>query len=158
MVIFISACASTKKPNLRESLHTEIKSDGSKVFEFSVFVINEKRNDQKAGNKKGERQGKVKGKGRGERESRGGRQERSGENSNDKMPSNKALSNYFEERLVNLPIITLFCRKDYFVLDRLNANDEITLRAECHDTATEDDYIRFKSSALPAEDNSSIKK
>ncbi|GHE93384.1 hypothetical protein GCM10011501_23460 [Thalassotalea profundi] len=154
MVISISACTSTKKPNLRESLHTEIKSDGSKVFEFSVFVINEKRNDQKAGNKKGERQGK----GRGEREARGGRQERSDGTSNDKMPSNKALNNYFEERLSNLPIISLFCRKSYFVLDRLNGNDEITLRAECHDTATTDDYVRFKSSALPAEDNSLIKK
>mgnify|MGYP000185698363 CR=1 FL=1 len=141
IIVLISACASTKKPNLRESLHTEIKTDGSKVFEFSVFVINEKNAHQK-----GERKGKGKGSGRGSSEQREARSERAKSPSRQSNSSNKELTNYFEMRLANLPIITLFCRKSYFVLDRLNANDEITLRAECHDTATADDYLRFKSS------------
>lgn len=140
MVIFISGCASQKNHNLRESLNTEIKAGGSKVFNFSVVMINNKNKHQKNGMRQEERD-----------DSRSGqRKPQSRSSAQDRNSSSAELTEYFDNRLKNLPIITLFCRKGYFVLDRLNANDEITIRAECHDTATTDDYVRFKSSALPA--------
>lgn len=139
MVIFISACASNNKLNLRESLNTEIRADGSKVFSFSVFMITNKNNHQKNGVRQDERNNS--------RNEQLKPQSRS--SARDRNASSTALTEYFDNRLKNLPIIRLFCRKDYFVLDRLNANDEITMRAECNDTATTDDYVRFKSSSLP---------
>ncbi|XQW84606.1 hypothetical protein ACOYR1_15925 [Thalassotalea piscium] len=134
--VFLSGCASQKKLNLREELNTEIKADGSKIFEFSVFLLHEKQS----------RPGKKDRKDKNNDPQRRGEKPRGAQRDNS---NSDELSEYFDKRLSNLPIISLFCREQYFVLDRLNAKDEITVRAECHDSASEDDYVRFKSAKLP---------
>lgn len=130
LLVVTSACVSNKPLNLRESLTTEITANGSKVFQFSVYktITN---NSSKSKGDDGRAQQSVRSSKRGEK------------------GSSEALTQYFDNQLKKLPIIALFCRKSYFVLDRLNAEDEITIRAECHDSATSEDYVRFKSSTQP---------
>lgn len=135
LLTFIYSCTSSKKPNVQESLFTEIKADGSKVFEFSVFKATSYKAAKSNRTYKNKRQAQQKtSAGRGRTHHRNERDE---------------LADYFEQRLNNLPIITLFCREHYFVLDKVNTKDEVILIAECNDSASNDDYLRFKS-AVPS--------
>ncbi|WP_448567080.1 hypothetical protein [Thalassotalea ganghwensis] len=138
LLMLLSACArqvSITNANVGESLHTEIREDGSKIFEFSAFLLDAPKPIA------GELSNKIQRviasqRGRGSI-NRLDRQSR--------LTLQNTLSNYFEQRLAELSILELFCRDGYFVLEQFDTANEKRIKAECHDGASADDYQRFKS-------------
>ena len=129
--------ASLSNANVAESLHTEIRPDGSKIFEYSTYLIAAPKSIQGTLSKKVQR---VIATQQGNRTS-------TRIDKTSQRDLSKALAQHFQQRLTNLEILELFCREGYFVLEEFDSANEKRLKAECHDSATPADYQRFKSAS-----------
>lgn len=127
----------------QEQLETKILPDGSKVFNFSLAMkprMHSENNEQAIAGKpmkKGKRGGKGERKG-------SQKQQRSNQEPNKKNTKRaEALAERFETRLDNLKILKMFCRQGYFILEEYVESNKMSVKAECKEGASEDDYNKF---------------
>jgi len=155
MLIFsLTACSTgfdrpdKRNKNYQEFLETKILADGSKVFNFSLAMQNKKPSNQNEQVAKNDQKKKDKPRGRGDKpaENKDGKQAKNNKPSstkNKKSERKQALEEYFQQRVANLKILKMFCRQGYLVLEEYIDVNEISLKAECKESASIDDYSKF---------------
>lgn len=136
-----------KKPiSYQEFLETKILPDGSKVFSFSLLMQRRDNNTKENQSVKdrpatqAKRDGKRKG-GRGKAEQNPVEKPVIAPNKN--ALNNEVLQEYFQERIESLTILKMFCRQGYFILEEFTDVNKISVKAECKESASIDDYDKF---------------
>ena len=133
--LIVSACAHRPPPLDMDEIffETKIKQDGTKLFAFSIPLM-QHRDSAKGGGKGGRGQG-------GERSGRGGRkgqESREGSShSSDRMT--EQLYTSLDEKLDE----TGYCQTGFLEIDTHQTEDRLHLLGECNETASELDKIEF---------------
>jgi hypothetical protein len=156
MVFVLSSCSSSvdrpdkKSIVYQEFLETKILPDGSKIFNFSLVMP--KRNKTGEGYQENEASISDTQKRDGDGQRKGGKGNKQGQKKSGDGPRSSeskrglkidALQTHFQERLDKLKILKMFCREGYFILDEFVDVKQISIKAECKDGASSDDYTKF---------------
>lgn len=137
--LIVSACAHRPPPLDMDEIffETKIKQDGTKLFAFSIPLM-QHRDGAKGGGKGSRGQG-------GERSGRGGRQgQESWEGSSQRASNNsdrmtEQLYTSLDEKLDE----TGYCQTGFLEIDTHQTEDRLHLLGECNETASELDKIEF---------------
>jgi len=155
--IFLAACSSNKLPDVTPIFHSEIKEDDGKFFHFYLLVT--KNNDQEDGREQRksaakpangkERSGGGRGK-KGNRGNEGGQGNgKSGQNSaSAQSERNKQRSLMLVEQLNDQLEQNNYCRQGYIVLEENIGRGILSIKGECHESATEKDRLNFPNRKL----------
>lgn len=149
--LILCACSSEPDPQalagkLTDSFQTEIKSDGMKLFTYSIETIDRHRNQQQRRAMNDDRQQSPTGmpdrqRTRQPQDNMGNQQiNRSSRRSDSE---NKQMTQELEFGLKKTLEANQYCRDGYYELERLVLNDRAELRGECHEGATDKDIQRF---------------
>ncbi|MGL1956169.1 MAG: hypothetical protein OCD00_02460 [Colwellia sp.] len=150
-LLLVASCSSLNEPEFDDFFRTEIRADHSKIFNFSLVMVKGDYRDnnhsdtpkQRKGGGKDHRPGNDKGMGKGENKQVGN------------MPTNsqsrkKSNINQINEQLTERLAIALeennYCRKGYIELERNIGHRFLSLRGECHESATKKDRKQFPNS------------
>ncbi|MFZ8201006.1 hypothetical protein ACO1HC_14880 [Alteromonas portus] len=137
--LIVSACAHRPPPLDMDEIffETKIKQDGTKLFAFSIPLM-QQREGGKGGGRGGRGQGGEGGGrgGRGGQDSRGDSSQKSSDNS-DRMAEQlyASLDKKLEE--------TGYCQTGYIEIDTHQTEDRLHLLGECNETASELDRLDF---------------
>ncbi|MEN8133609.1 MAG: hypothetical protein ABFS45_26285 [Pseudomonadota bacterium] len=128
MVLVACASNQAKQPEIEEIFVTDIKSNGIKLFNYTVTVSRPS--------------GSRGGTGRGKRGGESGKQERGSAGRPDRESMMKGIKEKLDARLSE----TGYCREGYIVLGRSIGRGRSFIRGECKEGATEDDRTKFSNS------------
>ena len=141
--IALIGCSSHSAPKISEYFSTEIMADNSKRFYFSLIISHQY--DEENNNQMRQKQSK-----RGKGGSGRGSGTRKGDNGNGQTKQSTAKSTKtnsmeleLEERLINQLALNSYCRTGYMELERNIGRALMSIRGECHESATEGDRQRF---------------
>jgi hypothetical protein len=128
--MILVACASnqTKQSEVEEIFVTDIKSNGIKLFNYTVTVSRSS--------------GSHSGTGRGKRGGEGGKQGGGSAGRPDRESMMKGIEEKLDARLAE----TGYCREGYVVLGRRIDRGRSFIRGECKEGATADDREKFTNS------------
>ena len=144
--IALIGCISRSAQKISEYFSTEIMEDGSKRFYFSLIISHQ--HDEENNNQMREKQSKrgKGGSGRGSGTRKGGNDNAQTKQSTAK-PAKSTKTNSMEleleERLINQLALNSYCRTGYMELERNIGRALMSIRGECHESATEGDRQRF---------------
>ena len=145
-LIFISGCSTTKKPQFESFFKTQIREDHSKMFNFSLVMVSgeysiERNSKEKIqGKGKGSGNGKGMGKGKGKNK----QQDKMSVNNKEKKQSKtNKIEKKLDERLAIILAQNNYCRKGYIELERNIGRRYLSIRGECHESASEKYRKRF---------------
>jgi len=155
--IFLAACSSNQQPDVTPIFHSEIKQDDGKFFHFYLLVT--KNNDQEDGReqrKSGAKPANGKERSEGGRGKKGNKANKdsqghsqSGQNSaSAQSERNKQRSLMLIEQLNERLEQNNYCRKGYMVLEENIGRGILSIKGECHESATEKDKVNFPNRKL----------
>ncbi|WDE12460.1 hypothetical protein [Thalassomonas haliotis] len=131
VLFLLSACAGHKEKPVEEIFVTQIREDDSKMFAFTLKSERAGRGD-KARNKTAAKPGKAR---------KGGRQKGTGKAEGREREN--PLAGIVQQRLEQRLSENGYCSAGYIELERYATRGGMTVRGECHDSATANDRQRF---------------
>ena len=147
LAVLIGACSSSQKtPEFEDYLATNIRSDGSKEFYYTVAMTNTGNSKRGGGRQNVSGGARVKGGSSSNTHgsagitvggSHGGKGSRGGSRSGSR-PDEK-ISEQLEKKL----LATGFCRDGWMETERHIQPPNASIRGECNETATDKDYKNF---------------
>lgn len=137
-LLLLSACSGTPDPaqfagKVTDSFQTEIKSDGMKLFTYSVTAVTADRHRQKSAETPERQHSRP----QPQDDMRSQRMGRRG------STENKLMTQELEIGLQKTLEANLYCRDGYYELERLVLRDRAELRGECHEGASKQDIQHF---------------
>ncbi len=134
-------CSSHSSSQVTEFFSTTIMEDDSKRFYFSLIISNQTEANKSEGQKQSQRSKGGVGKGSGSRKGRNSKSQ------TDQQPVQQPKVNKrvfeLEERLINKLALNNYCRTGYMELERNIGKALMSIRGECHESATEEDRQHF---------------
>jgi len=144
ILLFLSGCSNTNKPQFKSFFKTEIHENHSKVFNFSLVLVSGEYTNET--NSKAQKQGKGKGNGKGKGQGKG-KHKKSNDVANEKKSQKKSNVNKIEKQLDTRLAIELgknnYCRNGYMELERNLGQRYLSIRGECRENASINDRERF---------------
>jgi len=131
-ILLLTACSTTKEPQIKEYFRTDIRQDNSKVFVFTIIPANTKKEERRASPPSS-----------GGRDKRGRNQQNRPKAKTDKQ-SDKLMS-LFQEKFENRLEHSQYCREGYFIIEKSFVGSIFTLKGECNESATDSDRERYFS-------------
>ena len=129
-----------KKPQSSEIFVTNITSDGTKLFNFSVTM--EKPNNQRQRNKGGGSRGGKNGGGSGRMSGSRGNGSHAGKSNKNREKMIGKLEVRVLERLQIKLVKVGYCRENFSIVDSYYSLGESVIRGKCNEKATTEDHER----------------